>query len=193
MRDVESDELQSRKQFALVQGEGEARSVAATLLPSLHRKEDVEEFVTELRSVVTLRHENLVEVVGCVTATAPPMVLFEWLEETLKQALKAGRIGEGARLQAGVDVASGLEYLHSRCVVHRSLRAASCFVTAGGRVKIAGFRLTPRLQQEHVCFAAAAAVVAADWLRVVDAVHGSARGGGHDPVCGGGCVCWVWD
>eukprot|EP00050_Salpingoeca_kvevrii_P017244 m.63290 g.63290 ORF g.63290 m.63290 type:complete len:1790 (-) comp7448_c0_seq1:173-5542(-) len=169
LRNLQSEAWQNVKLYSLLpqdpDSDEEPCSVAAVLLPAVHEREDISEFRSELRSVLTLQHDNLLQLIGCVTRTTTPMVVFEHLPiGDLKSALQNKSDVLVEPMQLALDVAEGLQYLHSRCVIHRSLRAAACFVTNEGRVRIAGLRVTPRLHRENYVRNVSSAQNASRWL-----------------------------
>lgn len=111
-------------------------SVAIKLL----RKELVEEasilkrFEHEAQACASLSHPNLVSVYDCgITAGEQPFLVMEYLEGLhLLDRLKSKKDFDAAEFyEIFLQVVSGLEYAHSKGVIHRDLKPTNIIVTHG--------------------------------------------------------------
>ena len=89
-----------------------------------------------------LRHPNIVQFLGVHYGmySGELALIVEKLEWDLEKFLETYKqVPDSIRISLLLDVAQGLEYLHSRkpCVIHRDLSAANVLVSQEGRAKIA--------------------------------------------------------
>src|SRR6478672_5733303 len=120
-------------------------------------------FRAEAQLAASLRHPNIVTVYDWGEDEMPFMVL-ELLEGgSLRSMLDQGTlltVPQAARV--GRDVASALEYAHSRDVLHRDIKPANLLFDEHGVVRVADFGL-------------ARALAEASWTEPAGAVFGTAR------------------
>ncbi|HZN94120.1 MAG TPA: serine/threonine-protein kinase, partial [Myxococcales bacterium] len=119
---------------------GQRGAAVKVLLPSLARNPvAVARFEREARILSTVSHPNLVALYAVGRSGALPYIAMELL---MGQPLSARLKDESVRLSTAevlriVDaVASALEALHSRGLVHRDVKPANVFLGPGGRVTL---------------------------------------------------------
>ena len=96
-------------------GPSELAMVAGRSPTQSDGEDDVREFVAEMRVMETLRHRNIVAVVGVVTVSMPVMVLTEWMARgRLSSVVATEALSPVQQLAMAQDVASGMEYLAHR-------------------------------------------------------------------------------
>ena len=130
-------------------------------MDSLTSADAFAEFAREVRFMSQLRHPSVVKFLGA--AAAPPdfgmvMELAEHgnLLSVLTKARKGGegapRVDDAMRLLWAQDLASGLDYLHTRSppVVYRDLKAAQVLVDAQWGLKMADFGLAATTEELDV-------------------------------------------
>lgn len=121
------------------------------LCPQLHSKADL---VRKIEIIQKLQHHNVVQLYGVSTAKKPIYVVFESLESgNLLHYLREGKgqcINFVRKIDLAIQVATGMDYLHSQLCVHRSLSAKSVFISERNVTvaKIANFRYAKILPGE---------------------------------------------
>jgi tetratricopeptide (TPR) repeat protein len=139
--------------FATVyQGHDETldRNVALKVLhPELTRDEtSLRRFKREAVAIARLRHPNIVIVYELGEEAGSAYIAMEYVEgDTLKARLgKPLPLAEAVRIAS--DVASALEYAHSRDVIHRDIKPANILITAENQVVLADFGIAVLIQNE---------------------------------------------
>eukprot|EP00898_Chlorokybus_atmophyticus_P007700 jgi/Chlat1/7931/Chrsp68S07383 len=102
----------------------------------------------ELSVLSSVRHPNLVQFLGACLEPGSCMLLTElmkkgtvkqWLHEDAKWIRSKPSLGE--RLHVALDVARGMQYLHSHSpsILHRDLKSSNVYMDSGGSAKIGDF------------------------------------------------------
>ncbi|GMI77966.1 hypothetical protein like AT4G29990 [Hibiscus trionum] len=122
--------------------------VAVKLLSS-SSKQGYKEFQAEAQSLMIVHHKNLVSLIGYCKEDDHMALVYEFMVNgNLRQHLSGTNrtvLNWKQRLQIGVDVAQGLDYLHNGCkppIVHRDLKPANILLTENMQAKIADFGLS---------------------------------------------------
>lgn len=102
----------------------------------------VEDFERGCKLLQNIRHPNIVTALGvCYNeSVVGPILLMELMDFNLKDFLEKSHTSSlplHTQLNLCSDVAQGLEYLHSRNIIHSNLTATNV-VVKGGRAKIGG-------------------------------------------------------
>uniref|UniRef100_A0A0E0EJ17 non-specific serine/threonine protein kinase n=1 Tax=Oryza meridionalis TaxID=40149 RepID=A0A0E0EJ17_9ORYZ len=106
------------------------------------------QFVTEVATISSVQHRNLVKLYGCCIDSNTPLLVYEYLENgSLDQALFAdGRfnLGWSTRFDIILGIARGLSYLHEEAnvrIVHRDIKASNILLDPDLTPKISDFGL----------------------------------------------------
>jgi hypothetical protein len=120
------------------------KSLAAKVLTE--RGQSVPRFGREYRALTRLDHPNVVRVYRYgMTEDGQPYLIMELLHGVPAQVRvkSLGRPGEPVRTaeaaRIAMKVASALEYLHARGIVHRDLKSSNVIVLGDGQVKLLDF------------------------------------------------------
>jgi len=128
-----------------------SRVVALKRLPASLRNypRAVQLFLREAQATARLNHPNIVTVYDADQEDGAFFITMELLEgQPLHVRLRdLGRLDPAEAMRIGEHVAEGLEYAHSRGVVHRDIKTANLFVTDDGVVKIMDFGLARMMEE----------------------------------------------
>jgi serine/threonine protein kinase len=98
-----------------------------------------ERFIRTMKTVLPLRHPNLVTVLGAGRAASQCWIAMEYVEgESLTQVVQ--RAGAGGKLdwrpalRVGVHLARALEYAHGRQILHRNVAPMNVLLAKHGRL-----------------------------------------------------------
>ncbi len=118
----------------------DGRAAALKVLwPDPGRNQDRRRFVRTVRTLVGLRHPNLVTCRAAGKTGPYCWLAMEYVEGESLEAL-IGRLGVAGRLdwrtavRVAADLASALEYAHARGVIHRNLTPRNVLLPKGGKV-----------------------------------------------------------
>ncbi|OMO65829.1 hypothetical protein CCACVL1_21370 [Corchorus capsularis] len=124
--------------------------IAAIKVLSAESRQGVREFVTEIKTISEIEHENLVKLYGCCVEDNHRILVYNYLENnSLAQTL----LGSGhsnvqfnwkARSKICIGIARGLAYLHDEVrpyIVHRDIKASNILLDRDLTPKISDFGL----------------------------------------------------
>ncbi|KAK6644096.1 hypothetical protein RUM43_000362 [Polyplax serrata] len=107
--------------------------------------EAAQKLLTEALLMTSLRHENLVEMLGLVFSSNHIYLVTEYMSKgSLVDYLRSrGRlhVTRNDQINFAFDTCSGMEYLESRKVVHRDLAARNVLISEEGVAKVSDFGL----------------------------------------------------
>ncbi|XP_054662734.1 ephrin type-B receptor 4-like isoform X2 [Grus americana] len=109
------------------------------------------DFLGEAARMGQFAHPNVVRLRGVVTASAPAMILTEFMENGALDAFLRGRVGTLGPLQLVAmlrGIAAGMRYLAETGFVHRDLAARNILVDAQLVCKVSDFGLSRALEEE---------------------------------------------
>uniref|UniRef100_A0A5K4ETQ3 Tyrosine kinase n=1 Tax=Schistosoma mansoni TaxID=6183 RepID=A0A5K4ETQ3_SCHMA len=124
--------------------------VAVKTLKDDFTEGDVSEFLMEVNIMKQLRHKHIIEFYGVCTENGSPLLIMEYapygnLKEYLRRHRKIWLNCDNLSLKLlnfGYQVADGMKYLESKCLIHRDLAARNILVGKHYKLKIADFGLT---------------------------------------------------
>ncbi|CAH1407086.1 unnamed protein product [Nezara viridula] len=107
--------------------------------------EAAQKFLAEASLMTSLKHENLVQLLGLVFDKSHISLVTEYMGKgNLVDYLRSrGRlhVTKAHQINFACDTCSGMEYLERRKVVHRDLAARNVLISEGGVAKVADFGL----------------------------------------------------
>ncbi len=126
------------------------RRVAIKVLTAESDPELLRRFQMEVGTTGNLAHKNIVTVYECGEQSGAPYLVMELLEgETLEQIIKRrAPLSLLERIRIMAQVADGLNYAHSRHVIHRDVKPSNIMLLADGSVKIMDFGIA-RVTTKH--------------------------------------------
>ncbi|KAF3783598.1 Receptor-like protein kinase [Nymphaea thermarum] len=117
------------------------------------------EFVAEVMLLMTVHHKNLVAFVGFCDEGMNKIVLYEYMQNgSLRDILSGKRTGPEPltwkrRLQIALDVATGLDYLHSGCqpsIIHRDIKSTNILLNERLEAKVADFGISRAVDRTQI-------------------------------------------
>jgi hypothetical protein len=101
----------------------------------------VERFQREARAAAAVHHQNIVSVYDSFEARGDHYIAQEFVDgHDLRSILtQLGRLDAEVAALIALEVARGLEEIHTRGIVHRDLKPANILIGATGETKIADF------------------------------------------------------
>lgn len=97
----------------------------------------------EISVLRQLRHENIVELKDIVQANGRLSLVFEFVDKDLKRYMEAcnGPLDPQLIKSYTLQMLRGLDYCHTRGIMHRDLKPQNILVNREGQLKIADFGL----------------------------------------------------
>ncbi|KAF8020489.1 hypothetical protein BT93_G1030 [Corymbia citriodora subsp. variegata] len=117
-------------------------------------KQGKKEFITEVKVISSLRHRNLVQLIGWCYEANEFVLVYEFMPNgSLNRHLfgKRSPLSWAARYKISVGLASVLLYLHEeweQCVVHRDIKSSNVMLDSGFNVKLGDFGLAHLMDHE---------------------------------------------
>ena len=101
----------------------------------------VERFQREARAAAAVHHQNVVSIYDAFEARGDHYIAQEFVDgRDLRFVLtQLGRLDPEVAALIALEVARGLEEIHTRGIVHRDLKPANILISATGETKIADF------------------------------------------------------
>uniref|UniRef100_A0A5B7B154 Putative serine/threonine-protein kinase n=1 Tax=Davidia involucrata TaxID=16924 RepID=A0A5B7B154_DAVIN len=117
---------------------------------SAESKQGTNEFLTEINMISDIRHQNLVQLIGCCVEGSNRILVYEYLENNSLASALLGSKGKHVTLdwpqRAAIcmGTASGLTFLHEEAephIVHRDIKASNILLDGNFHPKIGDFGL----------------------------------------------------
>ncbi len=116
------------------------------ILPSLAANDEfVTRFIAEAKIAVTLSHANIVQVFDFSRFADSLYIAMEFVDgadlaEVLKRCRKkATQISVAPALHVAMELLKGLDFAHSKRVIHRDISPSNILLSRAGEVKVADF------------------------------------------------------
>ncbi|ERM95261.1 hypothetical protein AMTR_s00008p00036610 [Amborella trichopoda] len=114
------------------------------------------EFYTEIATIGSIHHVNLVRLRGFCTKGAQRLLVYEYMNlGSLDRTLFEGGarvLGWGERVEISLGAARGLAYLHGGCrqkIIHCDVKPENILLNDSGEVKLSDFGLSKLLTREQ--------------------------------------------
>ncbi|CAN1770991.1 Protein kinase STUNTED [Linum perenne] len=122
----------------------DGQAVAVKVLKST----DLEDLLREVEILSGLRHENIVQMIGCCDGKGMHAVVYNLLEGSLKRNFK--HLSWNERMGVAIGVAKALEYLHHSFtppIVHRDVKASNILLSENMQPQLSDFGAAIRLDK----------------------------------------------
>ncbi|KAK6916784.1 Protein kinase domain [Dillenia turbinata] len=115
----------------------DGRPAAVKVLKASRRAAD--DLLREVEMLGSLKHENVVSLIGYCYCTEMHAVVCDLLKESLKRKLKQLRWSE--RMKVAIGVGKALEYLHSSIppIIHRDVKSSNILLTENCKPQLSDF------------------------------------------------------
>ena len=103
----------------------------------------VEDFIREAKTVMSLRHPNIVPIYEVETYRGRSYMVMDFIEgQNLRDFVRThGQLKLMTALNIAHDLASGLEYAATRGITHRDMKLSNVLLSSKGQAKLADFGL----------------------------------------------------
>jgi eukaryotic-like serine/threonine-protein kinase len=131
------------------------RSVAIKVINTCYRGDPAyaERFVQEARTAANWRHENIIQIYYADDLDGLYYFAMEYIDgQNLAEALSSYKadgelISYEDVLMVSRAIAAGLDYAHSKGVIHRDVKPSNVFIERTGRIVLGDFGLSLNLSQ----------------------------------------------
>jgi len=114
------------------------------LRPELATAVGAERFLREARLLAAVNHPSIVTIHKVGDADGLFYFVMEWLDHTLADRLRAGRMGRAEVIRMGRELLDALARVHDREIVHRDIKPSNIFFVEDGRAKLGDFGIARR-------------------------------------------------
>ncbi|XP_060577621.1 tyrosine-protein kinase HCK-like [Ruditapes philippinarum] len=129
---------------------GEWRNRGVTIKQSSQL--EIKHFLTEIDILKRLKHDKIINLLAVITKEKPFLMVFDMITiGTLSDYLRKDMgktIKHDQLLDMAIQISKGMDYLCNEQIVHRDLRTGHILVGQVNKLKIAGFGMAKRLQND---------------------------------------------
>ena len=144
-------QMRNNNKICAESNESKINVVVKTLKGDIEQK-DKDNFITEGKIQSKFNHKNIVRVYGMVTSGDPYLLVMELCSGgELKSALTNGKynnVNSTHFYKMFIDIAKGMEHIHSKKVVHRDLATRNVLIGRDGILKVADFGLARKYNDD---------------------------------------------
>ncbi|XP_052623962.1 L-type lectin-domain containing receptor kinase IX.1-like [Lactuca sativa] len=130
------------------------RKVVAVKKISSGSKQGKKEYITEVKVISSLRHRNLVQLIGWCHDDNQFLLVYEFMPNGSLDTHLFGKMDPlswSVRYKISLGLASALFYLHEeweQCVIHRDIKSSNVMLDSGFNVKLGDFGLARLMDHE---------------------------------------------
>ncbi|XP_071706126.1 L-type lectin-domain containing receptor kinase IX.1-like [Rutidosis leptorrhynchoides] len=130
------------------------KKIVAVKKISRGSKQGKKEYITEVKIISSLRHRNLVQLIGWCHDEKEFLLVYEFMPNgSLDSHLFGGMrpLAWGLRYKISLGLASALLYLHEeweQCVIHRDVKSSNVMLDSGFNAKLGDFGLARLMDHE---------------------------------------------
>lgn len=142
----------------------------------------------EIKLLQSLRHPNIVDLHEVMIEKNECYMVFEYLSHDLTGLLNhpTYQLDAAQKKHLALQLFQGLDYLHTRGVIHRDIKAANILVSSDGILKLADFGLARFYAKRHQLDYTNRVITI--WYRSPELLLGETRYGGAVDIWSAACV-----
>ncbi|XP_012266050.2 serine/threonine-protein kinase mos isoform X1 [Athalia rosae] len=131
----------------VIQAAYKGDQVAAKIL---RRRRDSDNSVNGERHATSLRHDNIIRILGIEQGPAASMITMELCGKSLQEKLDEGPLYSKDRIEIFIAIACALRFCHCAGVVHADVKPKNILMAGDGKPKLADFGSSVLLGEVNV-------------------------------------------